>query len=80
MFNTSFSIPVDSYAGGYSRNNRFAWQVRGGLNWELSRNWILSSEVRYFGVGTPTLNGPAGRTLEAGYNTVDVMFGLTYRF
>jgi opacity protein-like surface antigen len=55
-------------------------QVRGGLNWEFNRNWILSSELRYFGVGTPTLNGPAGRTLEAGYNTFDVLFGLTYRF
>ena len=75
-----FDITGGAGAGGYSRNNRFAWQVRGGLNWELSRNWILSSELRYFGVGTPTLNGPAGRTLEAGYNTFDVLFGLTYRF
>ena len=75
-----FDITGGARAGGYSDNGRLAVQLRGGLNWELGRNWIVSSELRYFSVGTPKLGGQAGRTLEAGYETVDVIFGLAYRF
>lgn len=75
-----FDITGGAAAGGYSDNGRLAVQLRGGLNWELGRNWSLSSEVRYFSAGTPKLGGQSGRTLEAGYDTVDVIFGLAYRF
>lgn len=75
-----FDITGGTAPGGYSENGRFAWQVRGGLNWELSRNWIVSSELRYFSVGTPKLGGQAGRTLEAGYDAIDIVVGLAYRF
>jgi opacity protein-like surface antigen len=64
----------------FSDSGRLAFQVRSGLNWELTRNWVVSSEVRYFSAGTPKLAGQAGRTLEAGYASVDVLLGLAYRF
>lgn len=64
----------------FSDSGRLALQVRGGLNWELTRNWVVSSEVRYFSAGTPKLSGQGGRTLEAGYASVDVILGLAYRF
>lgn len=75
-----FDITGGAAAGGYSETGRLAVQLRGGLNWELGRNWSLSSEVRYFSTGTPKLSGQAGRTLEVGYDTVDLIFGLAYRF
>lgn len=75
-----FDVTGGTRAGGYSDSGRLAVQFRGGLNWELSRNWILSTELRYFTAGTPKLAGPSGRTLEVGYDTIDVLFGLAYRF
>jgi opacity protein-like surface antigen len=64
----------------FSDSGRLALQARGGLNWELTRNWIASTELRVFSAGTPKLSGTGGRTLEAGYQTIDLLLGLTYRF
>lgn len=75
-----FDLQGGTSPGEFSDSGRLAFQVRGGLNWELTRNWIASTEVRYFNAGTPKLGGPAGRTLEAGYQSIDVLLGLAYRF
>lgn len=76
-----FDVQGGAAAGEYSDSGGFAFQLRGGANWEITANWILSAEARYFDAGTPSMEADrGGRKLDARYNGVEALLGLSYRF
>ena len=56
-----------------------AWQVGGGLEYEVIENTTLSLGLRYFRTQKPKFKWQA-KTLETEYHSFDIGIGLRYRF
>ncbi len=66
--------------GSFKRDNAFAWQVMGGVSYDINPSLALLGEVRYFATDSGTLDGPDDLSWEAQVETVDLLVGLTYKF
>lgn len=66
--------------GSFTFNDGFAWQLIGGVSYDMGPNWALLGEVRYFATDTRTLDGPDNLSWEAQFETVDLLIGATYSF
>ncbi|OYQ36921.1 hypothetical protein CHU95_02740 [Niveispirillum lacus] len=65
----------------YEASGDILWQVRAGADWAFAKDWSLTAELRYLDMGTPSLKSKSGgQNLVAGYSTIDLLVGLTYRF
>jgi len=70
-----------SAAGDFEGSGDFVYQLRAGANFEVTDAWILSSELRYMDAGSVSLSrDSSGPDLEIDYQTVDLLFGIAYRF
>jgi len=63
-------------------DNDFALQLMAGARYEMSDNWDIFTELRYFDGGTITLESESDSSLsiETDYKTTAVVFGVGYRF
>jgi opacity protein-like surface antigen len=75
-----FDLEGGSVAEEFSGRGDFAFQVMGGVGWDLTETWRLGAEIRYFDAGTPSLEGRRNAKLEARYNTLEGLVALSYRF
>ena len=66
--------------GSFKRDNAFAWQVMGGVGYDINPNVSLFGEVRYFATDSGELSGPDNLSWEAQVETVDLLVGVTYKF
>ncbi|PZQ47744.1 MAG: hypothetical protein DI556_16135 [Rhodovulum sulfidophilum] len=72
-------LKVESTGESLDSDYNFAWQLIGGVGYDVAPQWQLTGEVRYFSINDQTVeNNDFG--FKAGYDTVDVLFGATYRF
>jgi len=69
-----------SYLGDFSRNDALAYQLIGGVEYALSPKWSLLGELRWFATDSGRIDGQRGLSIDAGFNTVDVLVGAGYRF
>lgn len=71
-------VAIDTPAGGWSEN-RAGWNVGGGLDYKLSRNWNLRAEYVYTDLGSKGHSlGPLD--LDIGLKSHTVRAGVNYRF
>jgi len=63
-------------------DNSFGLQLMAGARYELSDNWDIFTELRYFDSGTVTLESEADSRLsiETDYETTAFVLGVGYRF
>ncbi|MEX0311371.1 MAG: outer membrane protein [Tateyamaria sp.] len=80
MTEVDFDIDAGPAAGEYNDSGVFAAQVMVGAEFAVSDRTALFAELRYFTAGSQTLDGPGGATIEADYDTVDALIGLSIRF
>jgi len=66
--------------GSFKRDNALAWQLIGGVGYEVNPSWTLVGEVRYFATDSGTLSGPNNLSWEAQVETVDLLVGAIYKF
>ncbi len=59
---------------------QFAYQAFGGAAYDVSHNWAISAQYRYFGTMDYEVKTPAGAKLDAEYNNHAVLVGLSYSF
>ncbi len=78
---TDFDVKGGTAPQEYEAFSELAWQARAGVDWEVNKDWSLTAELRYLDAGTPSLEAQrSGPDLKAGYSTVDLLVGVTYRF
>lgn len=75
-----FDVEDGADAGEFSDRGAFAFQVMAGADYALAEHWSLGAELRYFDAGSVTLDGDAGRELEADYRTTSLLLGIRYQF
>jgi opacity protein-like surface antigen len=63
-----------------SRDWIWAYQLIGGVAYDLTPQWSLNGEVRWFGTEGGRFDTGGGTSLKADWNTVDLLVGATYRF
>jgi opacity protein-like surface antigen len=56
----------------------FAWQIGGGLGWELNPNWGISLNYRWFSTSDPEFRDELGGDFSAEYSSHNLTAGLTY--
>lgn len=80
-FVTEVDLDIDAgpAAGEYEDSGVFAAQVMVGADYALSDSVGLFGELRYFTAGSQTLEGASG-TIEADYDSIDAVIGLSIRF
>lgn len=66
-------------AGDFDSDYNFAYQLIGGIAYDVNPNWSLSGEVRYFGVNDQDLSNN-DFSFKTPYQTIDLLFGATYHF
>lgn len=67
--------------GSFKRDNAFAYQVMGGVGYDVTPNWTLLGEVRWFATDQGDLDGPDGLSWDGvAFETIDLLVGATYRF
>jgi opacity protein-like surface antigen len=66
------------YAGVESQN-LWAYQIIGGVGYDLTPNWTLTGEARWFGTETGKFKDD-GLGYDARFESVDLLVGATYRF
>ena len=77
---TSMSIP------GSNSNGNIGWLAGAGVEWALTRNWILKLEYDYLGLNSSSFTVPAtapflgGDTFTANRNVQMVQVGFNYLF
>jgi opacity protein-like surface antigen len=68
-------------AGSYSQRGKWAVQLIAGAEYALSKQWLLTADLRYLRVGAVQLEGPNGARLSSpDYNPLSAQVGLRYRF
>jgi opacity protein-like surface antigen len=75
----NLEIGVDG--GDYERDWVLAYQLIGGVAYDVTPNWSLNGEVRWFATegGRYNISGSSDNA-KADWETVDVLVGATYRF
>lgn len=63
-----------------SRDWILAYQVIGGVAYDVTEQWSLNGEVRWFATEGGRYDIGGGANLKADWETVDVLVGATYRF
>lgn len=66
-------------AGEYTDRGGIGYQLMLGAEYPVSERWSVTGEVRYFDAGSQTLTGPGG-TLNADYQSIDLIVGTTFKF
>jgi opacity protein-like surface antigen len=71
---------IPGIAGGdLDSDYNFAYQLIGGIGYQLPSGWMLNGEVRYFGINDQDLESDTLQ-LKSTYRTFDLLVGATYRF
>ncbi len=65
--------------GDLDSDYNFAYQLIGGVGYQLPSGWTLNGEVRYFGINDQDLENSVLK-FKSTYNTFDLLFGATYQF
>ncbi len=88
-FDGTFLAPNISAGGFRDDDTGFAWQLSGGIGYEIDEHWVLGVEYRYFGlpedrtfrdVLVDSGTGPFNVQIEYEYQAHNVGAGLRYRF
>jgi outer membrane immunogenic protein len=81
------NVPVSFCCGPFTTTAstvRTGWTVGGGLEWMMTRNWLLRAEYRYADFGTANFSdtNPAGgvTTYDVSLKTHMANFGASYKF
>lgn len=65
--------------GNFDSDYNFAYQLIGGVGYQLPSGWTLNGEARFFGINDQDLeNGDL--QFKSTYQTFDLLFGATYHF
>ena len=71
---------IPGVAGGdFDSDYNFAYQLIGGVAYQLQSGWTLNGEVRYFGINDQDLEN-SELSFKSSYTTFDLLFGASYRF
>jgi len=65
--------------GDFDSDYNFAYQLIGGVAYQLQSGWTLNGEVRYFGINDQDLEN-SELSFKSSYTTFDLLFGASYRF
>ncbi|WP_415404712.1 outer membrane protein [Tateyamaria sp. SN3-11] len=80
MTEVDFDIDAGPAAGEYNDTGVFAAQLMVGADYAVSERVGLFGELRYFTAGAQTLEAPGGAVLDADYDSIDALVGLSIRF
>lgn len=58
----------------------FAYQGMTGVSYDLTRNWGINAQYRYFSTQDASFHIDGGGTAEFGYSSHSLLAGVTYRF
>lgn len=74
-------LNVDGRSGtpDFDGSFNFAYQVMTGVAYDLTPNWTLNGEVRYFGINGQDLE-TSDLKYKTSFQTFDALFGATYHF
>ena len=75
----NLDIDVNNF-GTFSQNNGWAYQLIAGVGYDLTPNWTLLSELRWFQIQHSDLDGPGNLKVDSGYDGWDLLFGASYNF
>ena len=66
--------------GDFKRDNTLAYQLIGGVAYDVTPNWSLNGEVRWFSTDNGAADGDDGLDFDAEFQTFDLLVGATYSF
>lgn len=72
-------LTVENAGETFGSDYEFAWQLIGGVGYDVTPNVQLFGEARYFAINEESV-GNGGFDFRSGYDGVDVLFGASYRF
>lgn len=71
---------IPGIAGGdLDSDYNFAYQLIGGVGYQLPSGWTLNGEARFFGINDQDLENSTLQ-FKSTYHTFDLLFGATYNF
>ena len=71
---------VPSVDGGdFDSDYNFAYQLIGGVAYNVNPNWTINGEVRFFGINDQDLENDV-LSFKSTYQTFDILVGATYSF
>ena len=65
--------------GDFDSDYNFAYQLIGGVKYNVTPNLSLNGEARFFGINDQTVENDA-LSFKKTYQTFDLLFGATYSF
>jgi opacity protein-like surface antigen len=74
------SLTLNAGGDDLERNWILAYQLIGGVAYDITPNWSLNGEVRWFAAEGGRYSAPGNSSLRADYQTIDLLVGATYRF
>jgi opacity protein-like surface antigen len=66
--------------GSFSDDLVWAYQLIGGVGYEVTPQWTLTGEVRWFGTESTDLDGPDDFAVNTKFESVDLLVGAAYKF
>ncbi|QBF33185.1 outer membrane protein [Thalassococcus sp. S3] len=75
-----FDVAGGASPGEYSDRGGLAGQIMAGVDYALSDQLTLNTELRYVSAGSVDLAGPGGSQLSADFDSLDVLIGLRFNF
>jgi opacity protein-like surface antigen len=69
----------DELGGDIDSDYNFAYQLIGGVAYNVAPNWKLNGEVRFFGINDQDIENDVV-SFKSTYQTFDLMIGATYSF
>ncbi len=73
-------IRIDVEDDTYERDWVLGYQLIGGVAYDITPNWSLNGEVRWFAAEGGRYSIGGGESAKADWETVDVLVGASYRF
>lgn len=73
-------VEISIPGGDLERDWILAYQVIGGVAYDLTPNWSLTGEVRWFATEGGRYAAPGGGSVKLDWETVDLLVGAAYRF
>jgi opacity protein-like surface antigen len=74
------NIDTDLFDDNWDSDTLFAYQVFGGVGYDFAPNWSLLTEIRWFATEDGDFGGPGDLGFDTGYESFDLLVGVSYNF
>ncbi len=73
-------VSIDANNASWDSGTLFAWQLIGGVGYQVTPQWTVFGETRWFATQNGNFDGPQSLNFDSKFQSFDLLVGASYNF